>query len=114
MGIGYENISTWGSFVTFSPELTVAYLDTRQDRTRVKLYGAFSYGISAFSDANVGYGHADESGGKPWAFQATPIGIRLGRQIAGFAELGFGYKGLISGGLAVRFPKHLMHKHKED
>src|SRR5579871_3204930 len=71
MGFGYENISIWGSFVTFSPEVTVSYLDTRNTtNTRVRLYGAFSYGISIFQDANVGYGHADESGAKPWAFQA--------------------------------------------
>lgn len=115
MGIGYENISIWGSFVTFSPEVTVSYLDTRQDMIRVKLYGAFSYGISVFQDANVGYGHADETGAKPWAFQATPIGIRVGRQIAGFCELGLGYKGLVHGGLAVRFPRKLMHReHKID
>jgi hypothetical protein len=105
MGLGYENIGEWGSFLTFAPEVTVAYLDTRQDQVRVKLYGAVSYGISVFNDAQTGYGHTDESGPKAWAFQATPFGIRIGRQFAFFAEVGLGYKGLISGGLAVRFPR---------
>ncbi len=109
MGFGYENISDWGSFVTFAPEVTVSYLDTRQDMIRVKLYGAFSLGIAVLQDANIGYGHADESGAK-FGFQATPIGIRVGRQIAGFAELGLGYKGLIHGGLALRVPRKLAHR----
>ncbi len=110
MGIGYENISTYGSFVTFAPELTVSYIDMRQSEVRVKLYGSFSAGVVAFGDGHIGYGHTDESGLKPWAFQVTPIGMRIGRQIAGFVELGYGYKGIFDAGLAVRFPKYLQHK----
>lgn len=114
MAIGYENIKNWGSFVSFVPELTVAYMDTRKDRVRVKLYGAFSYGVSVFSDAITPRGQADESGLKPWAFQATPIGVRLGRQYAAFLEVGFGYKGLIHGGLALRVPRVLHHRERVD
>lgn len=110
LGFGYENISNWGSFVTFAPELTVAYLDTRQERTRIKLYGAFSYGISILQDQNVGVGHADETGPKPWAFQATPLGVRLGRQVAGFLEVGFGYKGIVNGGIVARFPRKAVNR----
>jgi len=110
MGIGYENISNWGSFVSFVPEITMSYLDTRQDRIRLKLYGAFSYGVCALSDANAGPGHDDESGLKAWAFQATPLGVRVGRQWAGFLELGFGYKGLLHGGIALRVPRKLQHR----
>ena len=35
--------------------------------------------------------------------QVTPFGIRFGNTVAGFVEVGFGYKGLINGGLSVRF-----------
>ena len=35
--------------------------------------------------------------------QITPIGFRRGETIAAFIEFGFGYKGLISGGLSVKF-----------
>jgi len=107
MGIGYENIASGGAFTTFAPEVTVAYLDTRHTKdTRVKLYGAFAYGISVFSDGLAGnYGHQDQSGPKPWAFQATPIGVRVGRQLAFYAEAGFGYKGILHGGLELRVPR---------
>lgn len=34
--------------------------------------------------------------------QWTPIGIRVGKTLSGFAEFGLGYKGLINGGIAYR------------
>ncbi|MES2703615.1 MAG: hypothetical protein V4649_13310 [Bacteroidota bacterium] len=116
LGVGIENITTWGNFVTFAPEITVAYLDTKNDNIRVRLYGAAAYGFSIMSDNAVGMGEGEESGVKPWAFQATPIGMRIGRQFAGFLEVGLGYKGLIRGGMELRFPRvrHHHHDHTED
>jgi len=116
MGLGYENISSWGSFFTFAPEVTVAYLDTRHTQhTRVKLYGAFAYGISVFGDGLAGnYGHTDQSGPKPWAFQATPIGVRVGRQLAFYAEAGFGYKGILHAGVELRVPRKWQPRTHED
>jgi len=110
LGLGYEDIPTWGIFVTVAPELTFAYLDTRRARVRVKLYGAVSYGVTMFQNKTLQPGEADNSG--PWAygFQATPFGIRVGRQFAGFVEVGMGYKGLVHGGIALRFPQTLVHK----
>jgi hypothetical protein len=112
LGFGYENISNWGSFVTFAPEVTATYLDTRNTTDiRVRLYGSFSYGVSIFEDAKAGDpNHFDESGAKPWAFQGTPFGIRIGRQFAGFCEIGLGYKGLVHGGIELRFPRMLAHR----
>lgn len=37
-----------------------------------------------------------------FVFHYCPLGIRVGGRIGGFAELGFGYKGLFSCGLSVR------------
>jgi hypothetical protein len=115
LGIGYENISTYGSFLTFAPEVTFRYLDTRNARIRVRLYGSVSYGMTVFEDLNVVPGQADGSGAKPWGFQATPFGVRIGRQVAWFGELGLGYKGLFHTGLSVRFPRILAkHHHAKD
>jgi hypothetical protein len=107
MNIAYENISTWGSFVTIAPEMTFCYMDTRKTRVRVRLYGSASYGITLFGDNVVGHGDADETGAKPWGFHGSPFGIRIGRQFAGFLELGYGYKGLVHGGMSLRFPHML-------
>ena len=111
MGIGYENIRTWGSFLSFVPEMTFAYLDTRNDLIRVRLYGALGYGFSVFDDLTRTAGEADRSGLWLSGFQATPLGIRIGRQVAGFLELGVGYKGTVHGGLEVRFPK-ILRQHR--
>jgi hypothetical protein len=107
VGLGYEDISTWGSFLTIAPELTVAYMDTRKDYIRVRLYGSLSYGVSILGDNHTGIGEVDESGPKFYAFQITPFAVRVGRQVAGFVELGFGYKGIVNGGLSFRFPRKL-------
>lgn len=37
-----------------------------------------------------------------FVFHYSPLGIRVGGRVGGFAELGFGYKGLVSCGLSVR------------
>jgi hypothetical protein len=109
-GFGYENISTWGNFATIAPEVTVAYLDTRKTAIRIRMYGSISYGVTLFGDNVIGLGEADQTGAKPWGLQASPFGIRIGRQFAGFLEVGYGYKGLLHGGLELRFPHILVHK----
>ena len=37
------------------------------------------------------------------AFQATAFGVRFGKKVYGFAELGCGYKGILSIGIGTRF-----------
>ena len=113
LGLGYENISTWGSFFTIAPEMTFCYLDTRHDRIRVRLYGAVAYGVAIFDDLTIKPGAADRSGPWLYGFQATPFGMRVGRQVAGFLEIGLGYQGLIHGGLSVRFP-NVLKKHRRE
>jgi len=108
LGIGFENNRNYGSFLTFAPEATVAYMDMKDAKVRVKIYGALAYGLTVFNDNNNNVGHDNQTGGKPWGFQFTPFGIRVGRKIAGFAEVGYGYKGLINAGLSYRFkPVHI-------
>jgi len=110
MGFGQERINNWAGFATFAPEVTFKYLDTKDSHVRVRLYGSVSYGLTVLTDLDKGPGKIDETGAKPWGFQATPIGVRIGRQFAGFMELGLGYKGIFHGGLAWRFPKHWRYR----
>ncbi len=37
------------------------------------------------------------------AYQVNIVGIRLGTKVAGFAEFGFGYKGIVNFGLSVQW-----------
>lgn len=119
MVIGYENISNWGSFLTFAPEATYAYYDNKDARIRVKMYGAASVGLTVFEDFNIyrdlySY-HRDESGAKITG-HVSPFGIRIGRKLGGFMEVGLGYKGLFNFGLSYRFStKHWFEeKHYEN
>jgi Outer membrane protein beta-barrel domain len=110
MGFGSENINNYGSMTTIAPELTACYMDTKDSRIRVRLYGSASYGITIFNDNDKNTGHVDQSAIWAYAFQATPFGIRIGRQLAFFTELGIGYKGLFHSGLDLRVPRSLKHR----
>lgn len=35
--------------------------------------------------------------------QLTPLGVRFGRKVGGFAEIGYGYKGLVNMGVNIKF-----------
>ena len=63
-----------------------------------KLYGSTAVGKSWESASNGGT-EAKKSG---FAYQITPIGVAFGGMIVGWAELGFGYRGILSTGFAVR------------
>ena len=36
-------------------------------------------------------------------FNISPLGLRIGRQVGGFVELGLGYRGLVAAGFDIRF-----------
>lgn len=113
VGIGYERLSGFGrnpykiNCWGVTPELSWAYFDRNRKAgsANLKLYGAFSLGFAYLSNAMVYNNAVDEvntiSGG---AMQLTPIGFRIGNNVAGFAEFGFGYKGAINLGFTARFP----------
>lgn len=65
-----------------------------------QLYSALAAGPSFVFAKND---QDDTKNNIEFAFQVSPIGIRAGNNIAFFLEGGFGYQGLISGGLSVKF-----------
>lgn len=106
MVVAYENLSNWGSYLTFAPEATYAYYDNKDARIRVKMYGSASLGLTVFDDFAISRDlytyHRDESGAKITG-HISPFGIRIGRKLGGFMELGLGYKGLFNFGMSYRF-----------
>lgn len=64
-----------------------------------KLYGSTAVGAS-WRSASTGSKTDSKTG---FAYQITPIGVAVGGMIVGWAELGFGYRGVLSAGVAVRF-----------
>lgn len=87
-------------FFFVTPVIEYAYLN----RENVRLYGSAAAGLAILKSSykTVGdSGNADPN--YALDFQVNPIGIRVGRQIAGYAELGFGLKGIITLGVSARF-----------
>ncbi|MCU0394917.1 MAG: hypothetical protein MUF29_03350 [Chitinophagaceae bacterium] len=66
----------------------------------VELYGAVAAG-SSFRDARNEDGKTLNS--SHLAYQITPLGVRSGRKIAIWAELGYGFKGLVNAGLSWKW-----------
>ena len=64
-----------------------------------KFYGGAALG-NAWKKASSGGTSETKTG---LAYQVTPLGIAFGGMIVGWAELGFGYRGVLSAGVAVRF-----------
>ena len=88
------------SFLLFMPTAQYNYLN----KEKVQLYGnvgagVLSYSVDETKSDDTSYSEKFTS----FAFQVNPIGLRVGKQFAGFAELGFGYKGIIGLGFSYRF-----------
>lgn len=70
------------------------------NKTSFQVYTAVAGGISAISGKN----QDDEKKTRASvAFQISPVGVRIGNNIAFFGEFGVGFQGILSGGLSVRF-----------
>ena len=66
--------------------------------------------LQMYSGLGLGFSHATESGKDTgsasetyFALQINAVGLRVGEKVAGFMELGFGFNGIICGGITVRF-----------
>ncbi len=73
----------------------------------IRMYAGASFGVgyflSGFQPAPRSRETDQSMNQTVFSYQATPLGIRLGTTIAIIAEFGYGYKGIINGGLSYRF-----------
>jgi len=71
----------------------------------VQIYSGAALGISYINEnfyPSDGSASSQNSSFVP-AYQLSVIGIRIGRNLAGFIEFGYGYKGIINLGLSFQF-----------
>lgn len=95
------NVHRKSSFLLILPTAQYHYLN----REKLQLYGNIGLGVLNYSikeDKDVGSEAFDENY-TSFAFQVNPIGLRVGKRIGGFAELGFGFKGIINIGASMKF-----------
>jgi len=68
----------------------------------VELYGAAALG-SSFREATGTVNNVEKSKSMSYfAYQFTPLGVRTGQKVAFWAELGYGYKGVLNAGVSIR------------
>ncbi|MFA5419677.1 MAG: hypothetical protein WC341_14595 [Bacteroidales bacterium] len=89
-------------FITVAADIEYRYVN----RGIIQLYSGVSAGYQIGSEkltAPVDSGLSNDTGSiNRIAYQANVLGIRIGKSIGGFAEFGFGYKGIINLGLSLQ------------
>ncbi|RIJ41789.1 outer membrane beta-barrel protein [Pontibacter oryzae] len=95
---GNSSIKSRGKYYTLMPEVNV-YLGKKE---RLEAYSGLALGIN---HTTYSYNYAERSTEQEtnMAYQVTAIGIRTTKQTGLFAELGYGYEGLLQFGLSRRF-----------
>ncbi|WP_159468689.1 hypothetical protein [Dyadobacter sp. 3J3] len=107
--IGYNssakpfNYETWNRRYDGIKVLTVAgegsfYYLKRRDISLYALSG-MGYFIVPSDNDNTNYPNYNNFG---ITMQLTPIGVRFGKKFGGFAEIGYGYKGLVNMGINLK------------
>ena len=88
------------SYYTFAGEVGLNYLKKEYFR----LYGLINLGLtytdSEFTEKESGKKFT--SGDSVFDFQITPLGLSFGKKFGGFANLGFGYRGVANFGIYYR------------
>ena len=96
--INYTNTSLY---------LTAGLRFTYYQTPVVQLYSGLSLGVRMNIESKKATlpfdSFAPTIGNVGVAFQATAFGVRFGKQVYGFAELGCGYKGILNVGIGARF-----------
>ena len=83
-------------FSTFAVENTFGYMK----KPSFQLYGQLGLGATFISIPGNSYSIEKVPF---FNFQVTPLGMRIGKDYAGFLEFGYGYKGIINAGFSARF-----------
>jgi len=90
------------NFITVAVELEYRYVNSGI----VQVYSGAGLGYQFGNEKlkpTVESGLSEVSGSiNRLAYQANVIGVRIGKTFGGFAELGFGYKGIVNVGLSVQ------------
>lgn len=86
-----------GSNTTVAADLTWLY----SSREWYQSYGGIGGGVSFMHEHDIYTDHTvRDINTQTFAFQFTLLGIRVGRSLGAYAELGLGYKGLINAGIS--------------
>jgi hypothetical protein len=88
-----------GEYLLVLPTAEFAYIKT----PLLTFYGTAAAGVLIGRDKELSSGKRYGDNSLSFAFQVNPIGLRVGKKIGAFAELGFGHKGIATAGISFRF-----------
>ncbi|MFM8431579.1 MAG: hypothetical protein ACKOA1_02180 [Bacteroidota bacterium] len=94
--------STQSTRVTYTSVL--GRLDLRYKKEGMfRIYSSVGFGISQRVAERTDMNNNEREKNIGYAMQITPIGVRLGGRLAVWAEAGFGFRGLLSGGVSFQW-----------
>ncbi|WP_194776978.1 hypothetical protein [Pararhodonellum marinum] len=96
-GMNLQTVTTSDAWFTVMPRANFNYIN----RDALQLYSALSVGMS-FLTSNSDDTTPERSSGSAFGYQVVPIGVRVGDGLAFFAELGFGFRGVLNAGISFR------------
>lgn len=88
-----------GEYLLVLPTAEFAYIKT----PLLTFYGTAAAGVLTGRDKELSSGKRYGGNSLSFAFQVNPVGLRVGKKIGAFAELGYGYKGIATAGVSLRF-----------
>ncbi|MES2653090.1 MAG: hypothetical protein V4663_15220 [Bacteroidota bacterium] len=81
----------------------MARTDYRYINKLVQLYSGISLGSSFAATKPENGTNTKTASTTDFAYQINALGVRVGRKIGVFTELGFGYNGIINAGISAKF-----------
>ncbi len=93
------NFKTKDYLIAFMPAFEYHYLNKKI----VQLYSGVQLGIFVYNQKYQDYKSETKHKEINFAFQVDAFGVRVGKQIGGFVELGFGFAGIVKVGISGRF-----------
>ena len=85
--------------ITIMPTIRFTWLN----RKWVRMYSSLGMGMTINTTSTTGSGGSTDGNSYAFAFQCSYLGLTVGRSLFGFAELGFGPKGVAIFGMGYRF-----------
>ncbi|QIL41884.1 hypothetical protein G7074_23020 [Pedobacter sp. HDW13] len=95
--------STAGSDYKNTYNVFMARTDYRYVNKTIQLYSGISLGASIAKTKPENGNSTNTASSTDFAYQVNALGIRAGKNIGAFAELGFGYNGIINVGISAKF-----------
>ncbi|MEO8532690.1 MAG: hypothetical protein ABI441_03020 [Flavobacterium sp.] len=96
-----KTVKREATFIVFMPNLNFSYIKT----PLLDFYGSLGAGAVLTNEKVTESNNkkAATENQMDFAWQVNPVGLRVGKSLGGFAELGFGTKGFVTAGINYKF-----------